>query len=95
MSIMLICARVQGGYGFRMPDPNDKNPRNVVGAYYNDMSCTDCDLCRVIAPTIFVRDDEEALTYVARQPRTEAEVELAEEALNGCPTETIGRDGEG
>ena len=76
-----------------MPDPNDKNPLNVPGSYYNDLSCTDCDMCRHLAPEFFVRDDDEALTYVWRQPLTAAEIAKAEEARLGCPSQTIGNDG--
>jgi len=76
-----------------MAEKTDKNPLNVAGDYYNDMTCIDCDLCREIAPTFFTRDDEEGLSYVHRQPITPAEIALAEEALASCPTETIGSDG--
>ncbi|TAG06776.1 MAG: ferredoxin [Verrucomicrobia bacterium] len=76
-----------------MADKIDKNPLNVSGKYYNDTNCIDCDLCREIAPQIFTRDDNEGLSYAHRQPVTEAEITLAEEALNSCPTESIGNDG--
>jgi ferredoxin len=76
-----------------MADRNDKHPLNAAGRFYNDLSCTDCDLCREIAPAIFKRDDEEALTYVVRQPATDEEEAMAVEALEACPTETIGCDG--
>lgn len=76
-----------------MADRTDKNPLNVSGDYYNDMTCIDCDLCREIAPGSFKRDDEEGLSYVWRQPGTPDEIAAAEEALRCCPTETIGNDG--
>jgi ferredoxin len=76
-----------------MADKTDKNPLNTSGKYYNDMTCIDCDLCREIAPALFIRDDNEGLSYVHRQPVTLAEIQLAEEALNSCPTESIGNDG--
>lgn len=77
-----------------MADQTDKNPLNVPGTYYNDLTCIDCDLCREMAPNIFKRDDGEGLTYVWRQPSTPVEIAAAEEALRSCPTETIGNDGE-
>lgn len=77
-----------------MADISDRNPQNVTGKFYNDNSCIDCDLCRVTAPRTFMRDDDEGLTYVWRQPTTEAELKLAIEAMQHCPTETIGDDGE-
>ncbi|RYD49528.1 MAG: ferredoxin [Verrucomicrobiaceae bacterium] len=76
-----------------MPDPNDKNPLNVPGNYYNDLSCIDCDMCRDLAPEFFMRDEEEGLTYVWRQPLTATEIAKAEEARLACPSETIGNDG--
>lgn len=76
-----------------MADNTDKNPKNIPGKYYNDLTCIDCDQCRDIAPEFFIRDDEEGITYVHKQPTTPAEIALAEEALNSCPTETIGNDG--
>jgi ferredoxin len=76
-----------------MPDPTDKNPSNVTGRYYNDLSCIDCDRCREIAPEFFTRDDDEGLSYVWKQPITVEEITKAEEARLSCPTETIGNDG--
>mgnify|MGYP000097231039 CR=1 FL=1 len=76
-----------------MADKTDINPLNVAGKFYNDLSCIDCDLCREIAPTIFTRDDDEGLSYVHKQPQSKEEIALAIEALESCPTETIGCDG--
>jgi len=76
-----------------MADRNDKNPLNVPGKYYNDLTCIDCDLCREIAPRVFTRDDDEGLSYVWKQPVTSEEIAAAEEARRSCPTETIGDDG--
>ncbi|MEP4078832.1 ferredoxin [Haloferula sp.] len=76
-----------------MADNTDKNPLNVPGKYYNDTTCIDCDLCREIAPAFFTRDDEEGMSFVWKQPLTAAQILLAEEALNACPSETIGNDG--
>ena len=76
-----------------MADPTDKNPLNVRGAFYNDLTCIDCDLCREIAPAVFTRDNLEGLSYVWKQPATPKEIMLAQEALESCPTESIGCDG--
>lgn len=78
-----------------MADPNAKNPGNVPGIYYVDDTCIDCDLCRETAPTVFRRNEEGAFSYVFRQPVTEEEIALTEQALESCPTETIGRGGGG
>jgi len=76
-----------------MAEKMNRLTQNVVGAYYVDNSCTDCDLCRNTAPDFFRRDEEAGFSFVHRQPMSEAEAHLAEEAKQGCPTESIGNDG--
>ena len=76
-----------------MASTNERLPQNVLGRYYVDATCTDCDLCRAIAPAFFTRDDEIGLSIVNRQPITDDEIALAEEAREGCPSESIGNDG--
>ena len=46
------------------------------------------------APTIFARHDESGYSFVHRQPQTPEEIALAEEAIQGCPIEAIGNDGD-
>lgn len=77
-----------------MADKYLKTPENVPGKYYVDNSCTDCDLCRNIAPGIFTRHDESGYSFVYKQPESQDEIAQAEEARVSCPTETIGNDGE-
>ncbi|MDZ4402022.1 ferredoxin [Prosthecobacter sp.] len=76
-----------------MPDPNNRHPENVPGRYYVDDTCIDCGLCPSTAPDFFRRHDEGGYSIVYRQPVTEVEVGLADEARLGCPTESIGNDG--
>lgn len=77
-----------------MPILADRLSQNIPGRFYVDSSCTDCDLCRTIAPQFFTRDDEIGLSFVHHQPITPDEVALAEEARESCPSESIGHDGE-
>lgn len=77
-----------------MANKNEKNPGNVPGPFYIDSSCIDCDLCRENAPTTFRRNDEIGLSIAYRQPVTAEEIAQATEAMNDCPTESIGNDGE-
>lgn len=77
-----------------MANPNTKNPGNVPGPYYVDDSCIDCDLCRENAPMLFRRDEELGMSLVFRQPSTPEERHQAHEAMQGCPTESIGDDGD-
>ncbi len=76
-----------------MANPADRSPGNVPGAYYVDSSCIDCDQCRVLAPETFERDADTGLGYVKRQPFTQEEIDLAEEARLACATSSIGNDG--
>ncbi|HZJ17152.1 MAG TPA: ferredoxin [Chthoniobacteraceae bacterium] len=77
-----------------MADRNHKTPLNVPGPFYVDETCIDCDLCRETAPATFRRDDENGMSYVWKQPATAEERTLAGNALEGCPTETIGCNGD-
>ena len=72
----------------------NKHKENIVGKYYVDDQCIDCDLCRETAPSFFQRHDEGGYSYVYKQPTTEEEVAQCMEALEGCPVEAIGNDGE-
>jgi ferredoxin len=76
-----------------MSDLNDRMPENVPGPFYVDGTCIDCDRCRGSVPQFFTRWDEGGYSIVHRQPRTAEERELAIEALEDCPTQSIGCDG--
>jgi ferredoxin len=75
-----------------MPTLADRLPENLPGMFYVDSSCIDCDQCRDHAPLFFTRNDDLGMSIVHRQPVTEAEIDLCQEALEGCPTESIGRE---
>lgn len=77
-----------------MANKHDKNEGNVPGKFYVDASCIDCDLCRETAPGFFQRNDDIGFSIVYRQPVTPEEIEQATEAMNNCPTESIGNDGD-
>ncbi len=77
-----------------MADLEDKTPESVAGKFYVDTQCIDCDLCRETAPANFQRSDEEGYSYLYKQPENEEEEALCMEALEGCPVEAIGDDGE-
>ena len=61
---------------------------NVAGDFFVDNSCIDCDLCRQIAPEVFVQEDGYSVVY--RQPRSESARLQAQKALVACPTGSIG-----
>ena len=77
-----------------MADRDDKLPGQAPGPYYVDGQCIDCDLCRQAAPANFERNDAEGFSYLARQPETDQEHAACREALEECPVEAIGDDGE-
>ena len=75
-----------------MADVRDRLPENTPGAYYITEECIDCDLCSEILPEVFF--EVEGRHFVGKQPEKAAEVTLVEEAIDSCPTEAIGDDGE-
>lgn len=76
-----------------MATNTDKNQGNALGSFYVDSSCIDCDMCRETSPEVFQRNEEIGFTIVYRQPLTPSQLETAIEAMNGCPTDSIGNDG--
>ena len=79
--------------GKTMAEKNDRLAQNAPGSYYVDSTCIDCDMCRSTAPDFFRRDEEIGMSIVYRQPVTPEERAMAEEAKQGCPTDSIGNDG--
>lgn len=77
-----------------MADKSDMWPENVAGKFYVDEQCIDCDLCRETAPNFFARNEDGGYSYVYKQPTTAEEIEECMEALEGCPVEAIGDDGD-
>jgi ferredoxin len=89
---------VPGNLRFRltriMADVANRYPQNVPGRFYVDDQCIDCDLCRETAPANFTRDDDGGHSYVFKQPASPDEESLCKEAMEGCPVEAIGNDGD-
>ena len=77
-----------------LEDFNDRLSENAPGSFYVTGQCTDCDLCRETAPTVFARLDEMGYSFVRKQPETSEEAEQAAEAMEGCPCEAIFSDGD-
>ncbi len=77
-----------------MANKDDKHPENVKGRYYVDTECIDCDVCRDTAPMNFTRQDDGGYSYVFKQPENDEEEEMCQEAMESCPVEAIGNDGE-
>jgi len=77
-----------------MADIEDKYAGNVAGKFYVDEQCIDCDLCRETAPANFTRSEDGGYSFVFKQATTPEEEALCMEALEGCPVEAIGDNGE-
>lgn len=77
-----------------MADRAIRLPLNPVGRYYHDESCIDCDMCRQTAPDNMARDEATGFSYTFKQPSTPQEEEQCREALEECPTDSIGDDGD-
>lgn len=77
-----------------MADKEAKWQQNVDGKYYVDDQCIACDACVMEAENFFEMNDDEGHAFVKKQPTTAEELEECENALEACPVEAIGRDGD-
>ena len=74
-----------------MANLENKLDENVDGEYYVDNQCISCSLCVAEAPDNFEMDE---YAYVYKQAENESEREACESALEACPVDAIGDDGE-
>jgi ferredoxin len=77
-----------------MADKDNKYDENKPGKYYVDRECIACDACCLTAPDNFSMDEDDGHAFISIQPRNPDEEELCQEAMEGCPVEAIGNDGE-
>ncbi len=77
-----------------MADKTKKYPENVGGKFYVDRECIACDACVMSAPQNFGMDENDGHAFVKQQPATTEEEDLCKEAMDGCPVEAIGNNGE-
>ena len=75
-------------------EKDEKWPENVPGKFYVDEQCIDCDLCRETAPDFFTRNEDGGYSFVHKQPESQEDIDICMEALEGCPVEAIGEDGD-
>lgn len=67
---------------------------NAEGKFYVDDQCIACDACVLEAPRFFSMNDQDGHAFVKAQPKSVAEIEECLEALDACPVEAIGNDGD-
>ncbi len=77
-----------------MADKDNKFEDNIPGKYYVDKECIACDACVMAAPDHFGMDEDDGHAFVKKQPNGSEEDEMCVEALESCPVEAIGDDGE-
>ena len=77
-----------------MADKNDKFEDNVPGKFYVDRECIICSVCSDCAPNNFRMSDDGSHDIVYKQPENADEVDQCYEALESCPVEAIGDDGD-
>ncbi|EJO67784.1 MULTISPECIES: ferredoxin [Leptospira] len=77
-----------------MADKNDKVKQNAPGKYYIDNSCVPCNDCLEEAPMLLKYTEDESKVYFHRQPVTPEEEIAARKAMEICPVEALGDDGE-
>ncbi len=77
-----------------MADKDNKFSENKPGAFYVDRECIACDACCMTAPDNFGMDEDDGHAFILKQPASEEEKEQCIEALEGCPVECIGDDGD-
>ncbi len=76
-----------------MAEKHKKLSENIPGKYYIDNECINCELCVEIAPDFFKLDESSQNQYVYKQPLLPKEIIIMKEAMDSCPTDAIGDDG--
>lgn len=74
-----------------MADPKKRLSTNVLGDFFVDSTCIDCDACRQIAPSVFAETGDYSSVY--KQPASSSEESDAWHALLACPVGSIGCSG--
>jgi ferredoxin len=77
-----------------MADKNSKLPDNLPGKFYVDDQCIACDACTMEAPRFFGMNEDDSHAFVKAQPKTKEEIAECLSAMESCPVEAIGDDGE-
>ncbi len=77
-----------------MADKSNKWTQNITGKFYVDDQCIACDACVMEAPGFFEMNDDDGHAFVKKQPKTPQELEECLSAMEACPVEAIGQDGD-
>ena len=77
-----------------MADKKSKFKQNALGMFYVDDQCIACDACVMEAPNFFAMNDDDGHAYVKAQPTNQKDINECLSALEACPVEAIGSDGD-
>lgn len=77
-----------------MADKTQKWPENAPGKFYVDQACIACDACVTAAPGNFIMDDDTGHAFLKKQPEGQEEEDQCREAMEACPVEAIGNNGQ-
>ncbi len=82
-----------------MADSSIRLPESVPGAWYVDDTCTPCHVCLDEAGpqsgfNLLQYTADESKVIFVKQPATDEERVAAQQALEICPANAIGNDGE-
>lgn len=77
-----------------MADKNLRYRDNVTGKWYVDEKCILCSVCAETAPGNFREAETQDHDVVYKQPQTPDEELQCQEAMEACPVDAIGNDGE-
>lgn len=77
-----------------MADKEAALPGNAPGKFYVDDTCIDCDDCRSTAPKNIKRLDDDEYSVFGKQPENDEEMQACKDAMEACPVEAIGDDGD-
>ena len=67
---------------------------NVPGKFYVDEGCIICSVCSDCDPSNFKMSDDGSHDICYKQPENDEEYDQCMEAMECCPVEAIGDDGD-
>ena len=76
----------------RKADRSKRRPENAPGCFFIDDECISCGACWRLAPTFIFSHSVHTFAFFSRQPVTDRETRVAEEALLICPVGAIGAE---
>jgi len=77
-----------------MANKSEKWEENAPGKFFVDKTCIACDACVLAAPDNFKMNENDGHAFLSKQPATPEEESQCREAMEGCPVEAIGNDGD-